>query len=156
MGRDRIHWTGLAVTLLSTIGCGAQPGADPTARVRGTVTLNGKPIEGVSSAFVPTSGRPASGITNASGQFTLSTFGNGDGAVLGSHKVVLAEPPDDAQPMPGEPGWEKWKNRKSRFAKKYADPELSGFSAEVEPGKRNFFTFDMTSQSDALKKPNRP
>ena len=156
MGREWIYWAGIAVVLLCAIGCGAQPGADATARVSGTVTLNGKPIEGVSIAFVPTSGRPASGITNASGQFTLSTFGNGDGAVLGSHKVVLAEPPDDAQPMPGEPGWEKWKNRKARFAKKYADPELSGFTAEVGTGKKNVFTFDMTSQSDAVKKPNRP
>ena len=155
MGRDRIDWFGMAVVLLSSIGCGDQPGTSPTAPVSGTVTLDGKPLEGVSIAFVPTSGRPASGITNATGQFTLSTFGNRDGAVLGSHKVVLAEPPDDAQPMPGEPGWEKWKNRKARFAKKYSDPELSGFSAEVEPGKKNVFTFDMTSQPAALK-PSRP
>ncbi len=155
MWRDRTNLFGLLVVLLSTVGCSAQPGTTPTAKVSGTVTLKGKPIEGVSIAFVPTSGRPASGITNAAGQFTLSTFGNGDGAVLGSHKVVLAEPPDDAQPMPGEPGWEKWKNRKTRFAKKYSDQELSGFTAEVEPGKRNVFMFDMTSPSDT-RNLNRP
>lgn len=85
----------------------------------GAVTYNGQPIEGVSVAFVPASGRPAAGITDASGHFTLSTFGTGDGAVLGSHKVALADKVDDAQPMPGEPGWEKWKNRKARFPKMY-------------------------------------
>jgi hypothetical protein len=155
MGCDWINRIGLLLVLLSTIGCGARPGTAPTARVSGTVTYQGKPIEGVNIAFVPTSGRPASGVTDASGRFTLSTFGTGDGAVLGSHKVVLAEMPDDAQPMPGEPGWEKWKNRKLRFAKKYADPELSGFTAEVKSGTKNVFSFDMTSQSDTSKL-NRP
>jgi hypothetical protein len=144
MTHARFSWVGLAFVVLSTIGCGAQPGTAPTAKVSGTVTYQGKPIEGVNVAFVPTSGRPASGITDASGHFTLSTFGTGDGAVLGSHKVALAEMPDDAQPMPGEPGWEKWKNRKARFAKKYGNAELSGFTAQVESGKRNVFTFDMT------------
>src|SRR5262245_52825147 len=111
MSPNRIYGLPLVVALLTTVGCGAQPGTAPTARVSGTVTLNGNPIAGINVAFMPSSGRPASGVTDASGHFTLSTFGTGDGAVLGSHKVALAEPPDDAQPMPGEPGWEKWKNR---------------------------------------------
>lgn len=146
MGRERMIWFAVTVALLNIFGCGAQPGMSPTARVSGTVTYQGKPIEGVNVAFVPSSGRPASGVTDTSGRFTLSTFGNGDGAVLGSHKVAFAEMPDDTQPMPGEPGWDKWKSRKARFAKKYADPEQSGFTAEVQAGKRHQFTFDLQSQ----------
>jgi hypothetical protein len=145
MGRQQVIEGALAIVLLLAIGCGPRPGSDPTAKVSGTVTYLGKPLEGVSVAFMPTRGRPASGVTDSSGKFVLSTFGTGDGAVLGTHKVVLAEMPDDAQPMPGEPGWEKWKNRKARFPKKYGDVNLSGFTAEVTPGKKNEFTFDMTN-----------
>lgn len=139
----RWRWVWLVLAMLGALGCGRAPGTAPTARVTGTVTFQGKPVEGVNVAFVPVSGRPAAGVTDASGNFTLSTFATGDGAVLGLHKVALAEMPDDAQPMPGEPGWEKWKNRKARFPKKYGDAELSGFTAEVVSGKKNVFTFDM-------------
>lgn len=137
----------LAIVLFIVPGCGRQPGTEPTAPVTGTVTLDGQPIAGVSIAFIPQRGRPASGLTDASGKFTLSTFDTADGAVVGSHKVMITEPPDDAQPMPGEPGWEKWKQPKARFPAKYRDANQSGFTAEVESGKDNEFTFEMSSQS---------
>ena len=141
--RHTVIGFGAAIVSLFVIGC-SQPGTEPTAEVTGTVTYKGKPIDGVNVGFSPERGRPASGSTDASGRFTLSTFETGDGAVPGLHKVGIAEADTGLQPMPGEPGAEKWKPPKSRISKKYADPTQSGFTAKVELGKKNEFTFDMT------------
>jgi hypothetical protein len=136
---------GLALVLVCVAGCG-KPGTAPTAEVTGTVTLDGSPIEGVGVTFLPQEGRPASGVTNASGQFTLSTFETGDGAVPGRHKVAIGEQPDESEPMPGTPEAANWKPPEARFPEKYSNPEESGFEAQVEPGKPNTFTFDMVSE----------
>jgi hypothetical protein len=117
------------------------------------VTYQGQPVAGASVAFIPQQGRPASGMTDASGKFTLSTFDTGDGALLGSHKVMITEAPSDNEPMPGEPGWDKWKKPKQRFPTKYSDANRSGLTAEVKAGEANEFTFDMTNQPDGRKRP---
>ncbi len=132
---------GLAIALLAAAGCGGG-GTAPTAKVTGTVTYNGDPIEGVSVGFIPEGegGRPASGTTDASGKFTLSTFEAGDGAVLGKHSVIITEAPDDT----GNEDYSLPDESAKRFPDKYESPMTSGFEATVEKGKENSFTFDMT------------
>ena len=68
-------------------GCG--PSLPATRYVNGVVTLDGRPVEGAAVLFSPDEGRPASGTTNAQGEFELQTFAPGDGAVLGTHKVTV-------------------------------------------------------------------
>jgi len=59
------------------------------------VTLNGQPVEGAMVQFVPVKddGRPATGITNAGGGFSLTTVENHDGALPGQYKVVITYKP---------------------------------------------------------------
>jgi hypothetical protein len=128
----------LAGLLLLLAGCGGS-GNPPTAKVTGTVTLKGAPVDGALVTFNPERGRPASGVTDVSGKFTLSTFIKDDGAVLGKHKVTIAESNrDKPPPMPGfgEP-------LPSRFPAKYGKAESSPLSENVEKGQKNDFTFDI-------------
>ncbi len=134
---------GTAVMLLVVLGCG-KPGTAPTVPVTGTVTLNGQPVEGVSVGFTPQSGRPASDTTDARGKFTLSTFESGDGAVPGTHKVVITEPADEAEPMPGTPEAENWVPPESQVPEEYQDASTTPLTAEVEEGGENDFTFELT------------
>ena len=69
-------------------GCGVQSRTSP---VSGVVTLDGKPLAGASLHFVPQgSGRDSTGESDASGQFTMSTFKPRDGVVPGTYKVVVS------------------------------------------------------------------
>jgi len=145
MTLHRLAALGTAIVLVSVAGCG-KPGTAPTVKVTGTVTYNGTPVAGASVGFLPDSGRPASGTTDAQGRFTLSTFAQGDGAVPGRHRVTISEPASESAPMPGTPEAENWTPPEPRFPAKYADPNTSGFTATVEKGGENDFTFDMTDE----------
>ncbi len=130
-----------ALALPIVLGCGS-PGTAETAKVTGTVTYKGNPLEGVSVGLIPqgAGGRPASGLTDASGKFTLSTFKTGDGAIPGAHKVVISEPtdPNKPPPMPGMPGYEAYmKKRASRFPEKFSSDRTTTLTVTVERGKAN-------------------
>lgn len=131
---------GVLLVLLTVASCG-KSGTPPTAKVTGTVTYQGQPLEGVSVAFIPESGRPASGKTDTQGNFTLSTFDSGDGAVLGMHKVVVGETVDP--PKRGTSEAKNWKPPKPRVPLKYSDPKTSGLTATVDESGENHFTFDL-------------
>jgi hypothetical protein len=98
----------LAVGALSLAGCGGTGGA-ATAKVTGKVTHNGEPVKGGTLTFGPinpTEEGVASGVANVQqdGTFTVSTYGEGDGAVLGKHRVSYMAPPPDAAAAGGEGG----------------------------------------------------
>lgn len=64
----------------------------PLAKVSGVVTLDKAPVEGAAVMFMPVAGgRPAQGLTDAQGKFTLTTFDEGDGAIIGEHKVTVTK-----------------------------------------------------------------
>jgi hypothetical protein len=101
MMTKRVHWarslTALALAPFLA-GCGGGP---RPVKVSGTVTLNGQPVEGAMVQFVPVKddGRPATGITNADGGFSLTTVENLDGAMPGTYKVVITyRPPVETGP----------------------------------------------------------
>jgi hypothetical protein len=82
----RASWILLAC--LAAAGCGS--GRPETVPITGIVTLDGNPVEGASVMFMPQfEGRPALGVTDASGNFTLTTFAPGDGAQPGQHTVTV-------------------------------------------------------------------
>lgn len=70
------------------VGCG---GSDlpELGQVSGVVTLNGQPVDGANVEFIPQSGRPSLGITDAQGKYTLLYLTTVEGAVVGSHTVVI-------------------------------------------------------------------
>lgn len=119
-------------------GCGFAPGPVATIEevvpVSGTLTYQGKPLEGYQVTFLPTDGRRvAVGVTDSAGHFTLGTNTLNDGAPPGSHKVsvVWAGPPStdgavlDAPTQPPKPP--------VQIPTKYGNPESSGLTQEVPP-----------------------
>ena len=78
------------VAVFTGSGCSNNPANYPeVADVVGTVTLDGKPLEGASITFAPQSGRSSSGVTDSSGRYSLNYTGSIRGAMLGSHRVMI-------------------------------------------------------------------
>jgi hypothetical protein len=77
-------------------------------------------------------------VTGTQGKFTLSTFSPGDGAMAGEHKVTIVQYYPPGEPPPMTPG-----PLPSRFPIKYSDPTHTPFTAKVERGGKNDFTFAM-------------
>jgi hypothetical protein len=84
-------------------GCFGRPGPE-TAEVHGRVTMNGQPVTSGRVLFFPTgtvgegAGKPAQGLLDSEGEFELRTYEDGDGAVVGEHRVTVLSNPD---PMSG-------------------------------------------------------
>lgn len=87
---------GLGASLLTVPGCGKGGAAYKTAPVRGQVIYNGQPVTSGGIGFQPIAvpgasesnpGKPASGQVKEDGTFVLTTYKEGDGAVVGRHRV---------------------------------------------------------------------
>ena len=130
---------GLAICLLVACGC-APPGSAPTVKVTGVLTRKGTPVPNASVTFTPSTGRPANGVTDAEGKFTLSTFANDDGAVPGSHRVSVASM--TIPPMPGTPE-ARTASPQGEFPARFSNPDTSGLVAEVKPGQNNDLKLDI-------------
>jgi hypothetical protein len=80
----------LAALLVLAGGCGQK-----VYRVTGTVTSNGKPIDGLVVHFVPERGTPSWGTTDEKGAFALRFDKTTEGAVRGKHRVWVEYRPRD-------------------------------------------------------------
>jgi len=95
--------------------------------------MAGKPLSHVGVTFLPDGAGPiASGNTDELGHFTLRTVKPGDGAVIGSHKVVLGAAEEG--PPKGGAAW---------VANRYGSPDTTDLTAEVKAGQKNVVTFDL-------------
>jgi hypothetical protein len=123
--------------LLASAGCGS--GGPKPIPVTGTVTRDGKAVEGATVTLLPQfQGQPAMGTTDKDGKFTLKTHPLGDGALPGKHlvsvrKVIISGYQADKDglsgpPVPGGPK-EQW-----LIPKKYSDAKAWGHTVEVKPG----------------------
>lgn len=125
-----------SLTLLILVGCAKT--TPQTAPVNGKVVFNGKPLTTGTVVTIPDAGRGAHGVIGADGSFTLQTFEKNDGAILGRHRVgVMAV-------MAGKKGPEGGYG-KSLIPDRYNNPESSGLNIEVESGKTNTPTLELTS-----------
>ena len=77
-----------ALLIVAGSGCGNQ-----LTKVRGKVTLDGKPLEAAGVQFVPIGGKgmPAMGITESDGAFHVDTHAPDDGAWPGEYKVTVSK-----------------------------------------------------------------
>ncbi len=113
----------------------------------GTVTYQGKPLEGYRVVFMPTDGRrPATGLTDAKGKFVLGTNAADDGAPPGASKVAFTWAP----PQSAEPGQEavldspdKLPKPKIKIPSKYNDPEKSGIIYDLPKRGATDIKFDL-------------
>jgi hypothetical protein len=140
--------------LVMLLGCGPgrPPGARPTKRVTAVVLYKGTPVEGATVTFVDQSNNEkpanANGVTDAQGKAKLKTYVDGDGAVLGSHKVIISKMTaeggqhvdvDDPKYDPNAPP----PTIKYHLPAKYGVVATSGMTAEVKDSGPAEFTFDL-------------
>lgn len=132
----------LSIVLLSALmisaGCGSGVDLPNTAKAEGTVTFENQPLAGASVSFIPASGRPASGFTDANGHFILRTFDADDGAIPGEHTVIISKI-DSSAPKSDD----MYAEAKSAIPEKYSDLKKSGLTASVKADGENKFTFDL-------------
>lgn len=83
----------LSAVLASLCGCSGGGGDRPeTVPVSGTVMYKGQPVEGATVSFwAEGAPRPATGVTNAQGEFQLSMFSANDGALPGENKITVSK-----------------------------------------------------------------
>jgi len=164
----RLTWLMVVgVTVLATLGCGRGGARLDTVPVSGLVTLDGSPVEGAMVVFAPTSGSgmAASGKTDASGRYKLTTQNPNDGALAGNYLVTITKTVvlSDAASEAVKPGmtpeeatkaameaYQKSGKAGPKFAEelpaKYKNPAASGFKADVVKGGKNEFDFPLTSK----------
>jgi len=125
-------------------GCGRGNKLPPLAEVSGTVTLDGVALPGAVVQFIPdankgTQGPPAVGGSDENGHYELMTVKH-KGAAIGFHKVkvtVLNQPKGSAGKAASEV-----------TARRYGDPQTSGFAFEVKKlnkGESNVFDLPLKS-----------
>ena len=109
---------------IGAAGCANSDGA-AAVPVSGTVTYQQKPVAKGSVQFVPDVGRGAFGVIE-DGKFTLSTYGNNDGAIPGKHKVaVISSEPDTKKRKDGDT------SDKYLIPQRFASPESSGIKVGI-------------------------
>ncbi len=70
-------------------GCGGGSDSPPLGTVSGVVTLDDKPLANAEVTFQPDKGRASVGQTDSDGNYTLAYTGSANGALIGSHRVVI-------------------------------------------------------------------
>lgn len=134
------RWAFVAITAAFFIGLGGCGG--PTlAPVKGKVTYKGKPLQFGGIMFQPASGQPARGIIGADGTFTLSTYFDGDGAVVGKHHVRVTC--FEGQRPAAGPSNVEHSLGKSLIPEQYSNYASSELTYEVQADKLNEPVFEL-------------
>jgi hypothetical protein len=142
------------------VGCNSGGSDSGAVKTGGVVTLDGQPVEGATVSFSPASGgKAASGITDSSGRFSLTTLEAGDGAMPGNYGVTVVKMAGGSEPAAqpktmeeamkaglnkGGPGT-KVEPAKSLLPEKYNSTATSGLTAEVKSSGENDFEFKLTN-----------
>ncbi|MDX1947888.1 MAG: carboxypeptidase-like regulatory domain-containing protein [Pirellulaceae bacterium] len=117
-----------SVTTVALLGGCSGGGLAP---VQGTVTFaDGRPAQNITVTFQEREKQVgASGTTDASGIYRLSSQSPGDGAPPGNYLVSVHQPgpADSNDPEPPR-----------LFPKRYENAQTSGLSCEVKPGPNEF------------------
>ncbi len=138
-----------AVLSLASCSGGTKPENVTLQPVSGTVTLDGKPVGGVSIFFHPepgTVGQGASGATDDSGKFTMLYKDGNSGVPAGKYRVLftrLLKP--DGKPL-GKDEVAADVDAVNKLPRVYNDTEQTPIGAEVPEGGK---TFDFKLNSKA-------
>ena len=126
--------------VLMLLGCAGDERAhiEKAVPVSGVLSYQGKPLDQYQVTFIPSDGRrPATGITDAAGKFTMGTNKPGDGAPPGKCTVTVAwvgpQSDDTASQVPIEDPTQM-PQPKVKIPAKYSDPTTSGLTQEVPDG----------------------
>jgi hypothetical protein len=154
MGLNRFLWAFFLVCgFAGTAGCG--DGRPKLYTPVGVVRLDGKAVAGASVTLFPKAGgRTASGVTDGTGSFTLSTYAPHDGIAAGSYIAVVTKE-DSEKSSAAQPGEDSSspglmgaipRDMPSRGAlpKKYGTSQTSDLEVEVD-GKLAEIMLDLKS-----------
>lgn len=130
----------LAVFCAVLLGCKKSDQLD-TSPVHGTIKIDGKPLTRGTITFVPERGRLAIGKIQPDGSYSLSTYVNGDGAVIGKHRVKVS-----AMETKHVMSRESEEPIKSLIPERYGIESTSGFAFEVKSGQDNSADFDLSAK----------
>lgn len=140
--------------VVGALGCGLKTRLEGLVPVEGTVTFQGKAVEGATVVFVPATAatRAAVGRTDAAGRFSLTTKDPGDGAAPGPYLLTVSKTEATGGLSTAEA--EQWSRRRENFGKypprpkitellpkKYKVANTSGLQTTVSPGQN---TVDIT------------
>jgi hypothetical protein len=153
------------------VGCGGtdRPALAPAS---GTVKLDGVAVEGASVTFFPAGGgRPASGVTDAKGRYSINTYQDAPGAIVGEHQVSVTKvsgpgayasqkdapatsSESDADNSAGllseitvtESGESNEPQIVYEVPQKYMNPKDSGLQITVPPGGSDSLDLDLSSE----------
>jgi hypothetical protein len=132
-----LRTAGVMLLLMFVAGCSDEPAVYP---VSGTVTFNGKPVEGATVFFTPVAeeGVAAAGKTDAQGKYELQ-MGEEKGAQEGQYKVAV----ELIKIVGQQTNPDNDDNLRSvhLLPQKYSDSSSSDLEAEV-PGKEAY-DFDL-------------
>jgi hypothetical protein len=147
------HFMGFLLLVASGMlaGCGGEGGIDGTLHATGTVTYQGKSVEGAMVIFAPEGeGRAASGTTDAAGRFAMTTLTAGDGVLPGKYQVSISKTKvagemteEESQAYFQEHGESPTTTSQELLPAKYKTADTSGLTVEVTAGGKNDFTFDL-------------
>jgi len=152
MFRRIFCFASISLAGFALVGCSGGQAENPDWPKRypasGTVTYQGKPIEGAEVTFTSRIGNSTgAGKTDSSGRFKLTTHIEGDGVVAGPQEVaihrvnVVDKTPKDVDvsaggvAIPPEITW--------IIPEKYSISSKSGLSANVTEAGPNYFKFDL-------------
>lgn len=149
-----VRYVAVFVLIAVAGGCGSD--RPELAPVHGKVTLDRQPLSGGTIHFWPAQGRPARGTIGPDGTYSLSTFDEKDGAVLGEHVVTIeaTRVHGDAPEIKSLEEEMAYYGRKDAprvgpaaverlVPEKYSRRETSGLAATVNRG-RNPIDFNLT------------
>ena len=124
-----------AVLLMAVLGCGKAPDAG-TVAVNGIVTLDGKPVDKASVAFIGNEGaRLATAQTDNVGKFTIRASTGKNIVTVAKAGAAPPAPPSNNEPqlMPTAGEYQAMIEKvKNDFPAKYGDPKTSGLSFDIK------------------------
>jgi hypothetical protein len=135
----------VVLAVLAVAGCGGDDGRLDVYPVTGTITYQGKPIEGAKVYFfgqgdkLRAAGVPVpEGQTDANGKFELKTYEPGDGAPAGTYGVAISwmevvSPSDDPEAQV----------ERDRFGGRYSEVDKSGLTATVKEEDNELPAFEL-------------
>ena len=129
------------VLVVIAVGCGKQ--SRELNPITGKVTYQGKPLQYGSVTIEHNSGQPATAAIQRDGTFVMATLGEGDGVIMGKHRVRVAcyegQNPDN-KIDPGQPVT----LGKALIPDRYSAFDSSNLSIDVHPGANEPFILNLT------------
>lgn len=134
------------ILLLLACLSGCSESMEYTGKVRGTVTLDGKPLTTGKVVSLPLEGgRGAIGDIRPDGTFVLNTDDHGENVIPGRHRLAVAASKPRQQLEPYNPE----ADLNSLVPLRYSDPGQSGFALEVAAGEEHEIELKMVTDASA-------